>query len=134
MAAVSCSAPALAPRLDVATARAVRARIASAPLTARGGVAAHAVAHVPATSETRPSSLPARFGVVRRASPPRRARSRRASGDARDGLALSGRRSASVAVPPPSPPAGLVAGFVRGDYGGLCVRMPTTSPSSSALR
>ena len=29
MAAVSCPAPALAPRLDVATARAIRARIAS---------------------------------------------------------------------------------------------------------
>ena len=38
MAAVICSAPALAPRLDASRARAVRARVAS-PLTARGGVA-----------------------------------------------------------------------------------------------
>ena len=114
MAAVSCSAPALAPRLDVASARAVRARIAS-PLMARGGVAARAVAlscNVGDVGRRPPRAHPASFAAPRRRGA---ALTPRSTGDAAAASPSPDEGGASVS-PPPSlpPPAGLVAGFVRG--------------------
>ena len=114
MAAVSCSAPALAPRLDVASARAVRARIAS-PLTARGGVAARAVAlscNVGDVGRRPPRAHPASFAAPRRRGAALRPRS---TGDAAATSPSSDESGASGSPSPPiPPPAGLIAGFVRG--------------------
>ena len=100
MAAVSCSAPALAPRLDVATARAVRARIAS-PLTARGGVAARAVAlscNVGDVGRRPPRAHPASFAAPRRRGA---ALTPRSTGDAAAASPSPDEGSASVSPPPP---------------------------------
>ena len=114
MAAVSCSAPALAPRLDVASARAVRARIAS-PLMARGGVAARAVAlscNVGDVGRRPPRAHPASFAAPRRRGA---ALTPRSTGDAA-ATSPSSDESGASGTPSPTlpPPAGLIAGFVRG--------------------
>ena len=115
MAAVICSAPALAPRLDAARARAVRARVAS-PLTARGGVAARAVAlscNVENAGRRPPHARPASFP----AAPRRRgaALTPRSTGDAAAASPSSDEGGTSASpFPPLPPPAGLIAGFVRG--------------------
>ena len=114
MAAVSCSAPAFAPRLDAARARAVCARAAS-PSTARGGIAARAVALSCAfenVGRRPPRARPASFAAPRRRGAALRPRS---TGDAATTSPSSDESGASGSPSPPiPPPAGLIAGFVRG--------------------